>query len=127
MGNIERNIFEVHFETGCEAQLRDTKVTWVAYPSHIPNIFSGTATTRNRRKSSQPQSLNRDYVSFGKVFGKEPGVFMGVNELDFRKSLGLRLHVRASNITPYGFTWDADSWGESVCYSAGVSWLAMGD
>lgn len=127
LGKIERDRFEIFFGTWSEGQLKDVKVTWVSYSATAPNIRSGMTTTEYRRERDQPQHYNRDYVSFQRkgVLVKPPRIIAGINEVDFKADLPVNLSVGVDNVTPYGFTWDADSRGDSVMYAVGISWLAM--
>lgn len=127
VGNVDCDRFVLNFHCWWKTQFRDVKVTWVAYPSDAPGILSGTATTLSRRTNNSSQHFNRDYISFtdSTVFTKPPRVIIGLTSLSYKKFLPLNLKLKTANISPYGFSWDADSWDESVMYSAGISWLAM--
>ncbi|RPA79489.1 hypothetical protein BJ508DRAFT_240549 [Ascobolus immersus RN42] len=106
---------------------RGTGVFWVAYASESVNgVYSGSASTLSFRSESDPQHHNMGYVAFpsGK-FTKPPKVMIGLDQLHLAGGTEQNIKAFVSNVSTSGMCWNADSWGDTVNYSAGISFLAI--
>ncbi|RPA97739.1 hypothetical protein L873DRAFT_1604288, partial [Choiromyces venosus 120613-1] len=119
--------FSVRFETNDPAKtVNDAMVSWVAYPTDKPGIFSGTASTETRRPTTSPQLYNTGYIRFPEgVFKEAPRVMVGLNYLDLGSKQHSRISVQSSNVSIFGMTWEADAWRDTVVSGAGISYLAF--
>ncbi|KZP02339.1 hypothetical protein FIBSPDRAFT_970120, partial [Athelia psychrophila] len=63
----------------------------------------------------------------GTQFWKTPSVFVALNSLDLGCGRNLRLRAFVDNISTSGLTWHIDTWGDSILYIGGISYLAFCD
>jgi hypothetical protein len=118
--------FTLHYDSWDESLLHGVGTLWVAYPADKPGICSGTVSTEDQRPADEPQRYNSGWAGFGEdIFQNTPRVMLGVNSLNFECGRNLRLRVGAENVSPYGMTWHANTWDDSILYSAGISYIAM--
>jgi hypothetical protein len=118
--------FTLHIDSWGDSILYGGGASWVAYPADQPEICSGTVNTEDQRPADQPQRYNSGWAGFGEnIFQKTPRVMLGINSMDIECEHDLRLRVGAENVNPYGMTWHANTWDDSVLYSAGISYVAM--
>jgi hypothetical protein len=65
-------------------------------------------------------------VVFSHPFSAPPVIQVGIVGLDVSKEDNLRVRVRALDISPRGFTLQAQTWLGTKVWSVEVSWLAIG-
>lgn len=118
--------FTIHIKTWGNTELYPTIATWVAYPADKPNVLSGRFSTEDMRPSVFPQTYNSGYVNFGNVFTTPPRVLVALNSLEISHAQHLRLRVKTSNVSATGMMWHLDSWADTILYSAGASYIALG-
>lgn len=89
-------------------------------------IDEGSWSTSNVRSWQQPQEKTSGRVNFSQKFNQVPKVTVSLRSLDTNKDYNTRVKVYTSDIDKTGFTIHADSWSNTQLYSAGVSWVAIG-
>jgi len=124
--DIDTTGFTIHINTWADSVLYSATATWIAYPEDRKYVVSGSANVTDVRPWTTNQLENSKSVSFaGADFWKAPSVFMAINSLDIDQKANLRLKVYPGNVTKDGMTWHADSWGDTVLYSAGLSYICL--
>ena len=86
---------------------------------------TGSWITQDVRPSDNPQKVTARNITFGKPFSAPPRLPLGLNLLDLGKDANVRVTARAENITKEGFKISLNTWGDTVLYSAGASWLEL--
>lgn len=94
-------------------------VTWVAFPAEEPWITSGDYSAKNIHDASGT-------IEFPKgLFAKSPQVIIALSALDVDHQTALRVKTTVSNISASNFTWNLNSWADTVFYSAIASFIAI--
>lgn len=125
--NITATSFTIHIDTWADTVLYSAVASWIAYPADKPNIFSGSFNTMDVRRWDSPQLQNSAYVQFGRnVFSKPPRTMLAINWIDISQEQNLRLEVKSSAVTVDGMCWHLNSWADTILYSAGGSYIALG-
>ncbi|RPA77475.1 hypothetical protein BJ508DRAFT_212785 [Ascobolus immersus RN42] len=124
--NITTTGFTLKVRTWDNSKLFNIKVSWIAYPADLPGVHSGSVNTNQFRTWENAQHINMGYEAFppGK-FGKSPKVMVGFNVLDLACKKDQNIKAFVSNLSQVGMCWNTDSWGETVNYGAGLSYLAI--
>lgn len=122
--DIDADGFTAHLDCWGDSVMYAAGMTWIAYPSSLPGIDSGSVNTQDVRPWDKPQHDNSGTAKFGKTFKGTPKVILGLNEIDYNCSKNLRWKCSPTNITQNQFTWNLQSWFDSIHYSSGVSWIA---
>lgn len=124
--NVTATGFTLHIDSWGDSVLRFATATWVAYTSNKPSISSGKFSTLDARPANAPQSYNNGYVKFdSNVFATPPRVLVALNSLEMSCKFNLRISTKVSDVSAAGMTWHINSWGNSVLYSAGASYIAL--
>lgn len=119
--------FTINVDAWGDTVLYAGAAAWIAYPAGAANLRSGSFNTQDLRPWNQPRSTNSGAVQFsGGALASVPRVIVGLNSMDVGGAQNLRLNARADGVTAKGFTWHLDSWADTVLYSAGASYLAIG-
>eukprot|EP00118_Oscarella_pearsei_P011223 m.73670 g.73670 ORF g.73670 m.73670 type:complete len:200 (+) comp35855_c0_seq5:473-1072(+) len=63
-------------------------------------------------------------VKFKKAFPSNPTVTLGITNLDASKDFNVRIAVRPTKITKYGFQAYIVTWADSILYGVTLSWIA---
>ncbi|KAI1326331.1 hypothetical protein F5Y16DRAFT_375495 [Xylariaceae sp. FL0255] len=92
-----------------------------------PAIECGDWGTDNVRSSNPPQQATQARINFAKPFNSVPTVMVSINAADVSNAKNFRVTVYATAVDVKGFTINANSWYDSLLYSCGVSWLAIGE
>ena len=74
---------------------------------------------------TQPRTC-RLVITFEQPFSSPPLVQLGIVGFDISNRDNLRVRVQALDITPAGFTLEAETWFNTQIWMVSVSWLAMG-
>jgi len=124
--DISANSFIVHVDTWGDSLLWSATVTWIAYPAAKAGVFSGNFGTKDLSDLKDPHTCSCN-VDFGNsTFTAPPRVLLALNSFEIDRRYNLRVNVRADSITRTGMTWYIDSWGDTVLYAAGGSFIALG-
>lgn len=120
--------FTLHIDTwGDPMPLLDScRATWVACTAGKAKVFTGTFNTQDMRPANKPQLYNSGYINFGNTFDAPPRVYMALNSLDVDCKKNLRVIVKASHVSAHGMLWHIDSYSDTILYSAGASFIALG-
>jgi hypothetical protein len=124
--NITAEGFDISIETWADSVLFGATATWIAYPKSKAGVTSGTDDTANYRDWSPAQVENGRKVDFNADYDKAPKVYVAVNRLDFDNATDLRFRATTTRVNAHGFQWNVNAWGDTLCYGAGVSWIAFG-
>lgn len=68
--------------------------------------------------------LYDSYVLFKQPFPVTPEITICIYAFDTAHNNNVRITCSAKDITPYGFTIRAETWGDSCIYSIGMRWIA---
>jgi H-type lectin domain/Astacin (Peptidase family M12A) len=122
--------FTININTWADSILYSADASWIAYlpiSDKVP-IYSGSGDTKQYRNWSPPQLTNGAKVDFpAGTFDKLPKtLLLAVNRFDFDYRHNLRFKVFANTVSEAGFRWHVDSWADSLCYGAGISYIAFG-
>jgi len=124
--DINAESFVIHLDSWGDTTLYSGAVSWIAYPADKENSFGGFVDT-SMQKDTGPKTENGGRVEFPKgMFDKEPTVLLAIKSFNFDHEHNLRFKVEAGDISKDGFQWKVNSWADSVCYGAGVSYLVLG-
>ncbi|KAH8595971.1 metalloprotease, partial [Bisporella sp. PMI_857] len=124
--NITSTGFDLSIESWADTVIYGATASYVAYPKGKEGVLSGTACSTDHRNWYPAQLANGARVNFAKAFDKEPKVFLAISQLDIDSARNLRINAFADNVSAEGFNWHADAWADTLCYSAGVDWIAFG-
>lgn len=122
--DIDSTGFTINADTWGNSVLYMAGVTWLAYPAGQPGVTSGRFNTQDVRPWHIPRHENSGVKNFDKAFSKTPKVIMALDTLDYDHSKNLRVRLSTSSVTSTGITWHLQSWGDSVMYTTGASFLA---
>ncbi|KAI0853356.1 hypothetical protein F5Y00DRAFT_257381 [Daldinia vernicosa] len=89
-------------------------------------LDSGTWNTGDVRSWDHPREKTEGLIKFTKEFTSIPTVLVSMNTASVKGGSNFRVKVYATEISSHGFTVHADSWADTVLYSCGVTWLAIG-
>ncbi|CAH0055465.1 unnamed protein product [Clonostachys solani] len=89
-------------------------------------IDQGSWHTNDVRSWQKPEEKTSGRVNFSQKFSQVPKVTVSLRSVDTNKDYNTRVKVYTSDIDKTGFTIHADSWSNTQLYSAGVSWVAIG-
>jgi H-type lectin domain len=120
--------FRIEIGTWSDSLLYWASASWIAYSSDSPRIKSGSYSTMDVRPWNKPQLNDSGKVKFaGQPFEWAPTLLVGVNEFDIdgTKGTSTRWVATTSEVTAAGFTWQLDSWHDTVKYLVGASYLAL--
>ena len=124
--NITTDSFIIHIDTWSDTNIWSGGASWLSYSAHREDIRSGTFNTQDVRAWDRPQLLNSARISFdGGAFLNTPGVFAALNSLDIERGRNIRIKLRVTDVTTSGMTWHLDSWGDTIQYSSGGSYIAF--
>jgi hypothetical protein len=122
--------FTININTWADSILYSADASWIAYvePTDHVRIYSGAADTRQYRPWSPAQLKNGARIDFPTgTFDRLPKtLLLAVNRFDFDYRHNLRFKAYADMISEVGFRWQVDSWADSLCYGAGVAFIAFG-
>ncbi|KAI1465549.1 uncharacterized protein F4812DRAFT_439279 [Daldinia caldariorum] len=123
---------KVEFDTvTAELEFRSVGIEVVlAAPTSSPaekiKLDSGTWNTGSVRPWDQPRERTEALVRFTRDFSSAPTVLVSMNTASVKKTSNFRVKVYATDITSQGFIIHADSWADTILYSCGATWLAIG-
>ncbi|KAI0377923.1 hypothetical protein F5Y04DRAFT_291533 [Hypomontagnella monticulosa] len=98
----------------------------IAPPIPIQRLESGTWSTMDVRPWNQRQDQTQDRIEFPTEFKSLPMVMVNLTSVDISSGSNCRVKVYATEVNSRGFTVHADTWGGTILYSCGVSWVALG-
>ncbi|KFA60174.1 hypothetical protein S40285_09749, partial [Stachybotrys chlorohalonatus IBT 40285] len=116
--------FKVHIDSWADTVLYSASLTWLERSSRFDYVQTDTYNTQETRPWNQPQLNQSKRINFAKPFSRTPKVVTFLQSLDMDRSRNWRIRCYATDIDTNGFTIHADSWADSILYSAGVTWLA---
>ncbi|GLA25390.1 hypothetical protein CBS147346_2907 [Aspergillus niger] len=82
-------------------------------------------TTQDFRPPSRSNLLNALQVNFDPEYKEAPSVAVGLTELNLSKDFNVRIKAYADRITESGFVIHADSWADTILFSAGAAWFEV--
>ncbi|KAI8963668.1 hypothetical protein F5Y11DRAFT_140968 [Daldinia sp. FL1419] len=121
---------KVEFETvTAELEFRSVGLEVVVTspaPTGGVKLDSGTWNTTKVRPWDKPRERTEGQIKFSKEFSSAPTVLVSMKLASVKGQSDFRVKVYATDINCHGFTVHADSWGDTILYSCGVTWLAIG-
>lgn len=118
--DISRFSFTIHVDADPETDLRGARATWVAFRRGKEGMAGGSFS------SGDIQGLkSTGNVEFEGKFVTEPQIMMALSGLDFENGHNLRLRLSSSRLEKSGFTWNLDTWLDSVMHGATGSFIAI--
>ncbi|KAI4157163.1 MAG: hypothetical protein LQ342_008503 [Letrouitia transgressa] len=124
--DITNDHFTIHIDTWGNSILYAAAASWVAFPADLTSALSFSFTTA----AGNTKSKNSDRLDFSaystktgrsRKFVKTPVVRTFLNLIDIPNGKDLRIKAYSDQVTEQGFTWHADTWGDTVLRQAGVS------
>lgn len=123
--DVTQEKFKASLESWADTVLYSASLTWLECSnSRFDYLQTGTYNTQETRPWNNPQLTQSARINFAKPFSSPPKVVTSLQELDMDRSRTWRIRVYATDVDTHGFTVHADSWANSILYSAGVTWLA---
>lgn len=116
--------FKASLQSWADTVLYSASMTFLEKSSRFNYIQTGVYSTQETRPDNQPQPTQSKRIDFATPFAGPPKVITWLQALDMDKSKNWRIKVYPSDIDAQGFTIHADTWGDSILYSAGVTWFA---
>ncbi|KAJ3542067.1 hypothetical protein NMY22_g3648 [Coprinellus aureogranulatus] len=124
--SIDHSGFSISFSKPMDTKVGEFSVSWVAISGtdilQRKNAWIGRFSTDTGAGNGGHWS---GHTNFGFNFKRKPEIFMGVDHLSFDNSRNVRLKTAVSNVSTSGMDWTIDTWHDSICRSAGVSYLAI--
>ncbi|UNI13346.1 hypothetical protein JDV02_000097 [Purpureocillium takamizusanense] len=116
--------FKASLQSWADTILYSASMTYLEKSSTFSYMQTGVYNTQETRPWNKPQLTQSKRINFATPFSSPPKVITWLQALDMDKSKNWRIKVYPSDIDNTGFTIHADSWADSILYSAGVTWLA---
>jgi hypothetical protein len=117
--------FKASLQSWADTRLYSASMTWLEKSSpRFDYVQTGVYNTMETRPWNQPQLTQSKRINFATPFSAQPKVVTWLHSLDMDKSHNWRIRVYPSDIDANGFTIHADTWADSILYSAGVTWVA---
>lgn len=116
--------FKASLQSWDDTILYSASMTYLEKSSDFDYIQTGVYNTMETSPGNNPQLKHSKRIRFATPFRAPPKVITWLQSLDMDKSENWRIRVSATDIDKKGFTIHADSWADSILYSAGVTWLA---
>lgn len=117
-------MFKATLETWGDTLLYSASMTYLEKSPAFDYIQTGVYNTQETRPWREPREKTSKRINFTTPFSAPPKVVTWLQALDMKKDTNWRVTVHATDIDNTGFTVNADTWGDSVLYQAGVTWLA---
>jgi hypothetical protein len=113
------------FETPNNTVLSSTDKMFIhsLYPEQTHN--KAQFSTQEFRPPSKPKLLNAMQVNFEPKYPEPPTIAVGLTELNIGKDFNVRIKAYADRVTQSGFVIHADSWANTILYSAGAAWFEV--
>lgn len=122
--NATNENFTASLQSWADTVLYSASMTYLEKSSAFNYTQTGVYNTRETRPLNKPQLTHSKRINFTTPFSAPPKMVTWLQSLDMDKSRNWRIRVSATNVDKNGFTIHADSWADSILYSAGVTWLA---
>lgn len=116
--------FKASLQSWADTVLYSASMTYLEKSSAFDYIQTGVYNTQETRPWNESQLTHSTRINFTTPFSAPPTVVTWLQSLDMDKKKNWRITVSATDIDANGFTIHADSWADSILYSAGVTWLA---
>ncbi|KAK7737618.1 hypothetical protein SLS63_002747 [Diaporthe eres] len=116
--------FKASLQSWNDTVLYSASMTYLEKSSDFDYIQTGFYNTNETGPGKKPQLKHSKRIKFATPFSAPPKVITWLQSLEMDKSRNWRIRVSATDIDKKGFTIHADSWADSILYSAGVTWLA---
>lgn len=124
--NVDARGFDIHIDTWGDTIMYSASADWIAYdPSASTTVSSGSDDTSLYRSWFPAQKSNGRKVSYGNRCQKTPQVYVAISSLNFDAARNVRFKVTASEVTVDSFKWNVDTHSDTLCYGAGVNWIAF--
>ncbi|KAK5098044.1 hypothetical protein LTS08_006799 [Lithohypha guttulata] len=125
VADIRPESFQLHVTPWDASKLYFASATWIAYRADLKGVASGTIATLNYRVNTKIVASDDGIVKFEKPFPRAPKVAIAVNRLDYSVHRDLCFRAYVDNVTADGFQWKMSHEFNAVCFTAGLSWIAL--
>lgn len=122
--NATNETFTASLQSWSDTVLYSASMAYLEKSSAFNYTQTGVYNTHETRPWNKPQLTHSKRINFTTPFNAPPKVVTWLQSLDMGKKKNWRIRVSATDIDKNGFTIHADSWADSILYSAGVTWLA---
>lgn len=123
------DITQEHFKAGLnswgDSILWAASMTYVEAGPGFEALQTGTFNTTEVGKWQDHAQLNSKRIAFGQAFqGQPPKVICWLNTVDMDQNSNWRCKAYITDVDTNGFTAHIDTWGDTIMYQAGLTWLA---
>lgn len=129
--DITTSGYKLAITIGKDTNVRNMKVTWIAYNKRCPNVCSGSASSTDIRAFDRPQNHDRDYVTFPERVeferGERPNVALGMNKIAVKTTQSIGVELKVAKVNNMGFVWTADAAEGTIMHDVGFSYIAIRD
>lgn len=115
---------QIHLDTWADTTLYSAGCSWLATKADDPDFQVGYFNTQDDHPCDRPKVHTSRHIKFKRAYNNPPMVVVWLSQLNMDRKRNWRVRAYATDITTAGFTVHADTWGDSLLYSAGVSWIA---
>ena len=123
---VDKSGFDIHLDTWGDTVMYSASANWIAYdPAVSKTVSSGSDSTESYRSWFPAQKANGRKVPYDYRCQKAPQVYVAISSMDFDAARNVRFKVTASDITEESFKWNVDIQSDTLCYKAGVDWIAF--
>lgn len=123
--DVTEKKFVIHIDTWDDSILNSATATWVAYPTGMANVSSGSYRTNYPPNHPLPHDTSERVNFDNGVFTTVPRVLVALNSINIDCSQDLRLKVYSTHVTRTGMAVHVDNWANSIVYNTGVSYIAL--
>ncbi|WKT53671.1 Peptidase, metallopeptidase [Fusarium oxysporum f. sp. vasinfectum] len=116
--------FKASLNSWSDTTLYSASMTFLEKSTRFSYMQTGVYNTKKNGPGDQSRLKHSKRIVFDKPFDAPPKVITWLQALDMDKDKNWRIRVYPTDIDKAGFTIHADSWGDSILYDAGVTWLA---
>ncbi|WYZ38153.1 hypothetical protein EsH8_III_000067 [Colletotrichum jinshuiense] len=121
---ITTDKFKASLQSWADTKLYSASMSFLEKSSTFNYIQTGVFNTQETGPWDKSQLTHSKRINFAAPFKSAPKVITWLQSLDMDKSRNCRIQVYPTDIDNKGFTIHANSWSDSILYSAGVTWLA---
>ncbi|KAI4283567.1 MAG: hypothetical protein L6R35_005126 [Caloplaca aegaea] len=112
--------------TPFNTDLSDGDESYIQFVYPPDSLDAGQFSTLELRPWNKPTLSNKQTKNFSKQYPTAPRVPLGLTSLDIGQEHNIRITAAAADIIRDKFTSSLDAWGDTVLYSASLTYLEAG-
>lgn len=116
--------FRIHIDSWARSKFFSAGSTWFTVGEGDQEYQYGSFNTLEDHPWDEPQIRTSRSIRFVRPYDVAPVVVVWLNSLDLYRQNEWRLRASASDISSTGFTLHIDSFGDTILFGAGASWIA---